>query len=291
MFCIAHAPNCQISNVGGARMLHMRRYRSKSSRNIIVPPQRILSTSLAARHTREMSFYQHRVNTHCAQHQDAHPGGSLRRLLAATAHHHAQLRARVRIEPSAGPRRARGDEREHPGGPGRGPASSRQIATAPARGKRVRSAGRERGRPRKAALTVPRSPAAAPRGAGSSNARHDSMRQRRRASCLENSLVGRSPGSTPQRGILHQVLGSAVITCQFVPAKVSFWRTRRLHAREGGEIDARQPRNDPALVSQNCGGHVDVQHARMRVREVALFIAAVATEPQSPMDKAGPRLR
>ena len=53
MFCIAHAPNCQISNVGGARMLHMRRYRSKSSRNIIVPPQRILSTSLAARHTRE----------------------------------------------------------------------------------------------------------------------------------------------------------------------------------------------------------------------------------------------
>ena len=61
MFCIAHAPNCQISNVGGARMLHMRRYRSKSSLNIIVPPQRILSTSLAARHTRETSFYQHRV--------------------------------------------------------------------------------------------------------------------------------------------------------------------------------------------------------------------------------------
>ena len=121
MFCIAYAPNCQISNVGGARMLHMRRYRSKSSLNIIVPPHRILSTSLAARHTRETSFYQHRVNTHRTQHQDAHPGGSLRHLLAATAHRHAQLRARVRIEPSAGPRRARGYEREHPGGPGRGP--------------------------------------------------------------------------------------------------------------------------------------------------------------------------
>ena len=106
-------------------------------------------------------------------------------------------------------------------------------------------------------------------------------------------------------GFLTQLpLEKSGIECAILARSSTFAMPTRQHAifiilmsrspgsgpREGGEIDARQPRNDPALVSQNCGGHVDVQHARMRVREVALFMSALASRPQSPMDKAGPRL-